>query len=703
MTNATTAPFQQEWLSFRGHDLTIPAAVLVGILTSLAVYALSANVFTFPQLLIDAFPFEDWINQLQKWLETNFKAYTRAVAEVVKAPLEWLEEVLWTVPWMFVLMLFLLPALAYGGLRLGLLAVVGVMFWGMVDMWYEAMSTLSLMLVSVGFSVVIGILLGIFAASSDRFDKYLRPVLDTMQTMPAFVYLIPAIFFFGIGAASAAMAVIIYALPPVVRLTNLGLRQVPANMIEVAQSYGSNPIQMLLKVKLPQAKPSIMLGINQTIMMALGLAVLAVFIGGGGLGEQVWKALTRLKVGWAAEGGTCIVFMAILFDRLSYAITGVSGHITTSKHTKQPFHLLPQKWDGNALARAIETPIGMIWNTFATVGSLFTQLLAKPLSLVSESAGNWVSRRPFLLIGSIVLALLYWFGGDVKWMSSYPSSLEVSFREPIDAAINWLTINPTFIGITKAIRAFVFLYLLDPLDRFLVGLPWWYVMAAIGLIVWVSVNRRFAIITIVFLVFLGATDLWDVSMFTIAGTIVSVLVCMLIGVPIGVLAAYSRPVDAVVKPILDTMQTMPAFVYLIPALFFFGGNKTTAVIATVIYAIPPVIRLTTLGLKELPVEINEVANSYGSSTLQTLLKVKLPMASPSIMLGMNQAVVFALTMQAITPLIGGQGLGKEVFDAMNLANMGKGLAAGIGIVLVTILLDRVTQGWNQNQRRALGL
>ena len=171
----------------------------------------------------------------------------------------------------------------------------------------------------------------------------------------------------------------------------------------------------------------------------------------------------------------------------------------------------------------------------------------------------------------------------------------------------------------------------------------------------------------------------------------------------GILAAYNKVVDAILRPVLDAMQTLPAFVYLIPALFFFGGNKTTAVIATVIYSIPPVIRLTTLGLKQLPVEIDEVANSYGSSQTQTLLKVKLPMASPSIMLGLNQSVVMALAMQAITPLVAGLGLGKEVFDAMNVANMGKGLAAGIGIVLLTIMLDRLTQGWTRNQRKALGL
>jgi len=703
MTSTPHALATRGAFSFRGHDFTIAVAVFVGVLISLLVYKASAHSFTFPQFIIDAFPFEEKVNTAQKWLETNFKAYTRAVASVVKVPLEWLEEVLWEVPWLFVMALFVLPALAYGGLRLALFVTCGVLFWGMVGMWYESMSTLSLMLVSVSFSAVLGIVLGIFAAGNDRFDAFLRPILDTMQTMPAFVYLIPAIFFFGIGAASAAMAVVIYALPPAVRLTNLGIRQVPDTMVEVGQSYGSNWLQMLIKVKLPLAKPSIMLGINQTIMMALGLAVLAVFIGGGGLGEQVWKALTRLKVGWAFEGGVCIVFMAIMFDRLSYAITGVSKANSVSVHHGDRFHLLPQKWDEYSIARAIEKPIGLLWNGFAKAGNGLTNLITLPLSAISSEAAAWVKNRPFMLVSLIILPLLYFFGGDVKWISTFPRALEISFREPIDFAVDWLTVHPGFISVTKAIRAFIFLYLLDPLDNFLSGLPWWYVMALLGLIVWVSVNIRFAIVTILFLIFLGATGLWEVSMFTLAGTSVSVIICMIIGVPIGIAAAYSRAIDSFVKPVLDTMQTMPAFVYLIPALFFFGGNKTTAVIATVIYAIPPVIRLTTLGLRGLPETIDEVTHSFGSSTLQTLFKVKLPMASPSIMLGMNQAVVFALTMQAITPLIGGLGLGKEVFDAMNRANMGQGLAAGIGIVLLTILLDRLTQGWNQNQRRALGL
>ena len=690
-------------LQWRGHNFTGLALVLVGLLISLAVYAATANTFDFPQHIIDAFPFADQVNQSQKWLEVNFKETTRAMAEVIRVPLEWIEGQLWELPWVFVVLMLVLPALAYGGLKLGLLTLVGVLFWGMVDMWYEAMSTLSLMTVSVLFSVILGVLLGVLASQSDHFELFIRPILDTMQTMPAFVYLIPAIFFFGIGATSAAVAVIIYALPPSVRLTNLGIRQVPATMVEAAQSFGSGPLQMLFKVKLPQALPSIMLGVNQTIMMALGLAVLAVFIGGGGLGEQVWKALTRLKVGWAFEGGICIVFMAVILDRLSYAISGVSAKAPWRDDSAPQFHLLPQKWDNNPLARAIEWPIGTVWFAVGSTGQAITDFVARVVRPVSASFSKSITGRPFLIVGGILLLLVYLFGGEIKWMNSFPNGWEISLREPIDAGIDWLTINPTFIGITKAIRSTIYLYLLNPLDTFLVGLPWWYLMALIAVIVWASVSWQFAIVTVLFMFFLAAAGLWETTLFTLAGTCVSVIICMLIGVPIGVAAAYSRLVNSVVQPVLDAMQTLPAFVYLIPALFFFGGNKTTAIIATVIYAVPPVIRLTTLGLKQVPEEVDEVAGSFGSSQLQTLLKVKLPMASPSIILGLNQAVVFALAMQAITPLIGGLGLGKEVFDAMNVSNLGKGLAAGIGIVLLTIVLDRVTQGWTRNQRKALGL
>ena len=696
-----------------GTDYTLVALVLLGFVVSLAVWSLTPADYGFPASISDKFHFADWINQAEDWLQLHLKIYTRAAAQAVGWCLEQLELFLWFSPWPTITLAIVLPALAYGGLRLAIFTLVGVMFWGMVDMWDPAMSTLALMIVSVVISVVIGVAVGVVSSQNDRFEAFVKPILDTMQTMPAFVYLIPAIFFFGIGGPSATMAIIIYALPPAVRLTNLGIRQVPAETIEAAQSFGSTPRQVLWKVQIPQALPSIMLGINQTIMMALGLAVLATFIGAGGLGEEVWKALRKLRVGWSLEGGLSIVFMAIIFDRLSLAMSKPAESGLMVDPSKMVFRLLPQQWVHWQPARVVEQAIDFVWQFIARMGHLLVFYLSMFVGLVlglggpnknlADTVVAWMRRRAFFVSGIIIiLAILAWDAWIAK-VGFFPKDWQITLRGPVDDLINWLVVEPTFIGITKGIRAFIYFYILNPLDQFIGGLPWWYVLLVFFVVVKVSAGTGFAIVTVLAFLFTGAAGLWGVTMYTLATILASVSVCVLVGLPLGILAASYRPVDAVMRPILDAMQTMPAFVYLIPVLMFFGGNPVTAVIATVIYAIPPMIRMTILGLQQLPTEINEVSNAFGSTTFQSLIKVKLPMASPSIMLGVNQAVVMALAMQVITPLVSGLGLGKEVFHAMNLADTGRGLVAGCGIVLLAIVLDRLTQAWTKNQRKALGL
>jgi len=698
-------------LTFRGTEYHLLASILLGLLLSLVVWASLRDQYAFPKAISNHFPFADWVNQAEDWLETRIKVYTRAASSAVAMVLGAIEAFLWFKPWPVVVLAISLPALAYSGLRLALFSVFGVMFWGMMNMWDPAMSSLALMLVSVMISVVIGVVLGILASQNNTFEAILRPILDTMQTMPAFVYLMPAIFFFGFGAGPAAMAVVIYAMPPVVRLTNLGIRQVPETTIEAARAFGSTRMQTLVKVQLPQAMPSILLGINQTIMMALGLVVLATFIGAGGLGEEVWNAIRRLKVGWSLEAGLSIVFMAIILDRVTLAMSKPSGSGATVGSKTRRFRLLPQAWVHQRAAIWIENGVEVIWHVVAVVFSTLVDRLAcvlgAAMAVVHRKGAlwlvDWMRRHRFLVSGLLLIFAVLAWDAWISPIGNFPRSLQFSFRGPVDASVDWLATDPTFIIITKAIKAGIYLYLLNPLTQFFVGLPWWYVLGAMFLIVWRSGGIRFALMTTVALLFIGASGIWAVTMYTLAATLASVAVCVLFGLPLGILAAYSRTLDAILRPILDTMQTMPSFVYLIPVLMFFGGNAVTAIIATVIYSIPPMIRMTTLGLRQLPPEINEVSNAFGSTGWQTLLKVKLPMASPSIMLGVNQAVVMALAMQVITPLVGGKGLGKEVFHAMNLANTGQGLVAGIGIVLLAIVLDRLTQAWTRNQREALGL
>lgn len=674
-----------------GADIT-RAAVAVGLLVlSVALYFLIGGEQTFPAALTENFTFVEWVNQVEDWLKANWRWVTRAISGVAGGALEWLEEWLWFAPWPVVVAAMAVPALAYSGLRLALLTIGGVMIWGAFDMWDDAMTTLSMMVVSVAFCVIVGSVIGVACARSDRVEATLRPILDTMQVMPAFVYLIPAIFFFGIGPASACMAIIIYALPPMIRLTNLGLRQVPATLIEAAESYGTTRWQLLAKVQIPQAMPSILLGVNQTIMMALAVAVFATFVGGGGLGDQVWRGITKLKVGWALEGGLCIVTMAIIFDRLSQAMSAPPRTIHLAQGEMQ-FRLLPQSWEPAPPARWLERGIDAIWNVCAT-----------PSRVLAAMGGPWVRDHIYLVSGTLLVALILVTDAWVWEIGAYPGALEFSIRGPVDAAIDWLTVEPTFIAITKTMKAWIYLYFLRPLDLILTQLPWWYITALLAFAAWAAAGWRLALGVIAALFFCGAAGLWDLTMYTFAGTAVSVFFCLVFGLPVGIWAAQSRIVDAIVRPILDLMQTIPSFVYLIPALFFFGGSPTTAIFATVIYAIPPIIRTTALGLRQVPVEIDEVTRAFGTRPLQALWKAKLPLASPMIMLGVNQTIIMALAMQTVTPLVAGLGLGKEVYDAMNTADTGKGLAAGIAIALMAILLDRATHALMANQRGALGL
>lgn len=694
-----------------GVNYTVLGLGSIGLIVSILVYQIFGFRFGFPDAIAERIDFIAAINVGEDWLKANVRSTTRAIAKVITSFIDEVEYFLQVRPWPFVVAALSLTALRFGGLRLGLFTALAVMFWGAMDMWDPAMSTLALMGVSVVISVALGIPLGIWCSQNDRVESAVRPILDTMQTMPAFVYLLPAIFLFGIGNTGAAMAIIIYAMPPVVRLTNLGIRQVPATSVEVAQSFGSTRLQTMLKVQIPQATPSIVLGINQTIMMALGLAVLAAFIGTGGLGREVYKALFKLKVGWAFEAGMCIVFMAIVFDRLTLAIGAPRDSDGLTDRTQLRFRLLPQSWHGFAPARLFEQGLDRLWRAIDVASSALTHGVALALrgvfGLVSRDFAEGVTRilkaRQFLFISILIILAIFAVDRWIYDFGYYPDSLMFKMRAPVDNAVDWLASNKVFAAFSKGLRAFTFLYLLDPLEKFLVGLPWFYALGALFVMAWAAGGWRFAAV-VSFLMFLtGVGNIWVPTMETIAATLASVLVCVVIGMPTGIFAAYNRTLERILTPILDTMQTMPTFVYLIPVLMLFGGNKVTAIIATVIYALPPMVRMTMLGLKQVPTQVNEVCDAYGSTPTQSLLKVKLPMASPSIMLGVNQAIAMALAMQVITPMVAGEGLGLVVFQAMTMADTGAGLVGGIGIVLVAVMLDRLTSAATARQRKALGL
>lgn len=265
-------------------------------------------------------PLDDWIANSVNWLVNNY----RGVFQTSKVPVEWLMDnlenlLLMTHPLLFLLLLF---ALAWwlAGWRIATFSVVALAFVGFLGLWDDTMITLAMVISAVVFCIITGVPLGILAARSDTFAAFLRPVLDIMQTTPAFVYLVPVVMLFSIGTVAGVIATIVFALPPIVRLTNLGIRNVPKDVIEAAHAFGSTPQQTLFKVQLPLAMPTIMAGLNQTLMLSLSMVVIAALIGASGLGEPVFKGLNSLKIGQAAIGGIGIVLLAIVLDRITQGI-----------------------------------------------------------------------------------------------------------------------------------------------------------------------------------------------------------------------------------------------------------------------------------------------------------------------------------------------------------------------------------------------
>jgi glycine betaine/proline transport system permease protein len=265
-------------------------------------------------------PLGTWVDQGLEWLVENFRGVFQAIRWPIDATLTGIESALLAVPDLLMLAIIGLLAWQASSLRLGIGAVLSMAFVGLIGAWPEAMVTLALVLTSVFFCLVIGLPSGIWLARSERANVVMRPILDAMQTTPAFVYLVPVVMLFGIGNVPGVVVTIIFALPPLIRLTTLGIRQVPEDLVEAARSFGASPRQLLFKVQLPLAMPTIMAGVNQTLMLALSMVVIASMIAVGGLGQMVLRGIGRLDMGLATIGGVGIVILAIILDRMTQAL-----------------------------------------------------------------------------------------------------------------------------------------------------------------------------------------------------------------------------------------------------------------------------------------------------------------------------------------------------------------------------------------------
>ncbi len=314
----------------------------------------------------------------------------------------------------------------------------------------------------------------------------------------------------------------------------------------------------------------------------------------------------------------------------------------------------------------------------------------------TRNGGSAPSKVALILAGFLVFFVLMVVALGPR--TAFPIDWSRVISNEINEGVDTITVmwGPAFDLVSDAV-----LYFLLWIEAIFLWTPWPVVVVGAGLIAWVTVGWKFATFAVVSLLVTGVFGLWQSAMETMALIVVAVLLSIVIGVPIGVVSARSNTFDAVLKPLLDGMQTMPSFVYLVPVVMFFGIGNVPAVFATIIYAAPPTIRFTSLGIREVSPQVVEATRSFGTTPRQLLFKVQLPMALPTIMAGINQTTMMALAMMVIASLVGAGGLGEDVQRALSRARPGEALLGGLGIVILAIIIDRVTQAWAKTRQESL--
>lgn len=607
-------------------------------------------------------PLKLWITAFTKWLTTEadlglfkFRDITRGFAWLLGWPLTWTEAILYKgflslgiaqLPW---------PAVTIGagilgywvkGWRLALFCAGCCLYLALFNLWADSMRTLALVIVAVPFAAAIGLILGVAATRSRRVEAVVTAMFDVMQATPHMAYLVPVVALFGLGQVPGMIATVIFAMPPMARCAILGIRTVPADVIESGRMSGCTPRQLLWKVELPSAHQTLMLGLNQVVMQTLAMAVLVSLVGVSGLGEKLLFSLQQLQLGKAVEQGVAIVLIAVVLDRLTQAY-------------------------------AYKNP-----------------------ERVGLSAPFWSRHRHLLLLGG-VLVLSISAAAVIPALLKLPKELTVTTAPYWDSSIRWM--SKTLFTYIHGIRDWITVMVLIPLRNAYLALPWSVAVTLVGLLGWHFGGRRVALLVAPLILIVVVTGFWIPALMTLYLVSCAVVICMAIGVPIGVWAARSPRVARVVLATCDTLQTFPSFIYLIPVVMLLRVGDLANIIAILAYASVPAVRFTYLGLKRVPATTVEAARAAGCTPRQLLWKVELPMAFPEIMLGVNQTIMMALAMTAITALIGSQDLGQEIYKARPDVDVGRGILAGLGIAFIGITADRIIGAWAARRKHQLGL
>jgi len=607
-------------------------------------------------------PIADWIGAVMQWVIAVFFNVTRAISALLQLPLSFAFGLLSKgfdigprasalhippVSWIGVTAVVAITGYAYGGRRLALGTGVCFLYLALFGQWDSAMLTLGLVLIALPLGVAIGLAIGIWGYRQPRVNRWLiLPILDIGQATPQFAYLVPMLMLFGNNPSSALLATLTFAVPPMVRATVLALQQVPAEIQEFGRMVGCTRRQHLWRVLIPSARPLLMVGVNQVVMMTLNMVIIASMIGAGGLGYDVLLALRSLKVGAAFEAGVAIVLLAIVLDHLSQAMA---------------------RWKPG----------------FYQPGRPF------------------LKRHPYLIFACAALLATTGLGLLIPAVGRLPDSATITTAPIWDASIKWITIH--YFDNIEAVRVWLLLHMLNPIKVFLLSLPWVSVVLLLlagGLRLR---NLRLGLLVVALTLLIAVVGLWEKSIITVYLCGVSTAIACLIGMPIGVYASRNDTAERVIGVVVDTLQTIPAFVYLIPAVMLFRVGDVAAMIGIVLYAVTPAIIYTEHGIRKVNPGLIEAAKVSGCTRRQVLWRVQLPLALPEIMLGINQVIMLALSMDIIAAMIGTRDLGQEVFVALAKADPGRGIVAGLAVAFIGIVADRLISAWSATVRERFGL
>jgi glycine betaine/proline transport system permease protein len=636
-----------------GRRLPPTVLILAFVIVSLLIAKFIPPLDIWPQDWL--VPVRDWVTAFFAWFSGVAKPVTRAISWVLSLPLALVEALLYRglpnwelppLPW--VAIVFGAGVLGHwiAGVRLALFCAACTFYLAVFGLWPDAMQTLAIVLVTVPLAAITGLLLGVWATRNRRIEKALNGIFDIMQATPHMAYLGPVVILFGFGQVPAMLATLGFAVPPMARLTILGIRTVPSDILESGLMSGCTPRQLLWKVELPSAQQALLLGLNQVVMQTLAMAVIASLVGASGLGQKLLFSLQQLQVGKAVEQGIAITLIAIVLDRMTQAfMRRAPSHLSAEK----PWHLR----HGH-----------LIW--FLAGAAL-----------------------------AIAAALV------VPGLAIFPKELTLSYGGPINDAVRWTSKN--LFPYVKPVRDTITIWMLLPMRDFYLWLPWSTVIGGLALLGWFLGGWRLALLPVGFLGFLLLTGFWTPLMMTVYLVTGCTILCVLIGVPLGIWCARNATAARIISTACDLLQTFPSFIYLIPVIMLFQTSDLSNVIAMLFYATVPAIRYTYLGLQRVPQTVIEAATASGTTRWQRLWKVELPIAFPEILLGINQTIMMALAMVAITALIGSRDLGQEIYKALPGADTGRGLLAGLGIAFIGIIADRLIGAWANRRKAALGL